>query len=101
MGFFFFFPDRGGRRAAYVIDVSTQKRFERRFLEAQKMRAIGDLAGGVAHDINNFLTAIRLNADALLEAHPVGDPSYKPLLKINASVARGAGWRPRSRLLCA
>jgi two-component system cell cycle sensor histidine kinase/response regulator CckA len=84
-------PDRGGRKAAYVIDVSTQKRFERRFVQAQKMRAVGDLAGGVAHDINNFLTAIRLNADLLLEAHPVGDPSFRPLQAINASVARGAG----------
>jgi two-component system cell cycle sensor histidine kinase/response regulator CckA len=84
-------PDRGGKKSAYLIDVSTQKRFERRFVEAQKMRAVGDLAGGVAHDINNFLTAIRLNADSLLEAHPVGDPSYRPLQAINASVARGAG----------
>jgi two-component system cell cycle sensor histidine kinase/response regulator CckA len=84
-------PDRGGRKAAYIIDVSTQKRFERRFVQAQKMRAVGDLAGGVAHDINNFLTAIRLNADSLLESHPVGDPSYRPLQAINASVARGAG----------
>ncbi len=84
-------PDRGGRKSAYVIDVSMQKRYERQFVAAQKMSAVGDLAGGVAHDINNFLTAIRLNADALLESHPVGDPSYKPLQAINASVARGAG----------
>jgi two-component system cell cycle sensor histidine kinase/response regulator CckA len=84
-------PDRDGRKSAYIIDVSMQKRYERQFVAAQKMSAVGDLAGGVAHDINNFLTAIRLNADALLESHPVGDPSYKPLQAINASVARGAG----------
>jgi two-component system cell cycle sensor histidine kinase/response regulator CckA len=84
-------PDRGGRKSAYVIDVSVQKKYERRFVAAQKMRAVGDLAGGVAHDINNFLTTIRLSADSLLEVHSVTDPSYKALQTINSSVARGAG----------
>jgi len=87
----YFAPASSGRKAAYIIDVSTQKKFERQFLQAQKMRAIGDLAGGVSHDINNFLTTIRLSADNLLEAHPVGDPSYKSLQTINSMVARGAG----------
>jgi len=87
----YFAPASSGRKAAYIIDVSTQKKFERQFLQAQKMRAIGDLAGGVSHDINNFLTTIRLSADNLLEVHTVGDPSYKPLQTINSMVARGAG----------
>ena len=69
----------GGRRLVYVIDVSEQKQLELQIAQAGKMQAIGQLAGGVAHDFNNLLTAIQLRLDALLQRHPVGDPSYADL----------------------
>ena len=86
-----FAPARGGKRVAYIIDVTSWKELERQFSQANKMQAVGQLAGGVAHDFNNLLTAIRLNCDELLNRHPVGDPSYGELQAINSTVARAAG----------
>lgn len=86
-----FAPARGGKRVAYVIDVTAWKELERQFSQANKMQAVGQLAGGVAHDFNNLLTAVRLNCDELLNRHPVGDPDYSELQSINQTVARAAG----------
>src|SRR6478609_7542753 len=61
--------DFEGHRAVLVVahDVSERKRLERRLTDAEKMEAIGRLAGGVAHDFNNLLTVISGYAEILLE----------------------------------
>ncbi|MFW5659829.1 MAG: ATP-binding protein, partial [Oceanicaulis sp.] len=87
----FLAPARGGKRAAYIVDISAWKALETQVAQAGKMQAVGQLASGVAHDFNNMLTAIRLNVGELLNRHPVGDPSYQDLQQINSTVTRQAG----------
>ncbi|MGI9392850.1 MAG: sensor histidine kinase, partial [Parvibaculales bacterium] len=59
-------------------------------LQAQKLQAIGALAGGVAHDFNNLLTVIIGHTDMLLHRHLAGDPSFADIVQIKENAQRAA-----------
>ncbi len=68
-------------------DLADERSLEEQFLQAQKMEAIGRLAGGVAHDFNNILSAIMGYAELSLLKVEEGDPLRKNLDAIyNASL---------------
>ena len=66
------------------------RELERQLNQAQKMEAVGRLAGGVAHDFNNLLTAILNIGSLLLESIPEGDARREDVLEIKKAAHRGA-----------
>ncbi len=81
-------------------DISERHRLEDQLREAQKMEAVGRLAGGVAHDFNNLLSAILGNAE-LAEAHlPEGHPAGLDLKRIYGAATRGAVLTGRLLAFC-
>lgn len=79
--------------SGYVLDihdVTTNVELQNRLKNAQKMEAIGMLAGGVAHDLNNILSGLVSYPDMLLLNRDPEDPMTKPLQTIKKSGERAA-----------
>lgn len=68
-----------------AIDISSRRHLEEQLLRDQKMKAIGLMAGGVAHDLNNILSGIISYPDLLLLDLPSDHRFYKPLSSIRRS----------------
>ncbi len=83
--------DDAERIIVYALDITDQRALEMQFAQSQKMQAVGQLAGGVAHDFNNVLTAIIGFSDLLLANHRPSDPSFQDIMNIKQNANRAAG----------
>ena len=81
----------GEAAIVHAVDTSEARTLQAQVAQAQKMTAVGQLAGGVAHDFNNMLTAITGYADLLLANHRPTDPSFQDLMQIKQNANRAAG----------
>jgi two-component system cell cycle sensor histidine kinase/response regulator CckA len=85
--------DRSGQIDGLVLsldDITERLELESRLRQSQKMECIGQLAAGVAHDINNVLTVVQGHAELLLEAVPAGSPEERSVKQICAAADRAA-----------
>ena len=73
-----------------ATDITARRALEQQLAEAQKMQAIGRLAGGVAHDFNNLLTVILGSSDALLAGLEAEHALHSNATQIHDAAERGA-----------
>ena len=81
-------------------DITERHRLEDQLREAQKMEAVGRLAGGVAHDFNNLLSAIMGNLGLAESSLPEAHPARKDLARIQGAATRGAALTGRLLAFC-
>ena len=89
------FPVRGAageilRVVGTAEDITEQRQLEAQFRQSQKMEAIGQLAGGVAHDFNNILAAIMMEAELVGTTENLPPDAREYLAGIKASAERAA-----------
>jgi two-component system, cell cycle sensor histidine kinase and response regulator CckA len=84
--------DYGGREAELVVlmDVTGRRQLEEQLRQAQKMEAVGMLAGGVAHDFNNLLTIITGYSQLILNNLSPNDPNHNSAEQIMKAADRAA-----------
>jgi PAS domain S-box-containing protein len=74
----------------FVNDITDRKRVQAQLLQSQKMEAVGELAGGVAHDFNNMLTGILGNVAIVKESISLNDPLRENIDAIRTAAEEAA-----------
>ena len=74
----------------YMLETTDKRTLVNQVNQAQKMEMVGQLAGGMAHDFNNVLSAIMMANDFLLSAHKPTDPSFQDIMQIKQNATRAA-----------
>jgi len=84
--------DYAGRRVRLVVaqDITERRLLEQQFRQAQKMEAVGRLAGGVAHDFNNLLMVIKGHTELLLNAVPSPEQVTRKIEQIERAADRAS-----------
>ncbi|HTR77842.1 MAG TPA: PAS domain S-box protein, partial [Gemmatimonadaceae bacterium] len=72
-------------------DETAHRALEQQYRQAQKLEAIGQLAGGVAHDLNNILTVVSGGVEFALESPSIDDVSRGDLIAVRTECFRAAG----------
>ena len=90
-------PDEGGRVVAFIRDITERKLVEQerkqlqaQLIQAQKLEAIGTLAGGVAHEINNPIMGIMGYAQLILDTLAPDAPASQYAAEISRETERVA-----------
>ncbi|MFQ5526881.1 MAG: ATP-binding protein [Thermoanaerobaculia bacterium] len=83
-----------GRATAYLgilRDITERRELETRLLAAQKMEAVGRLAGGIAHDFRNIMMVIRGCSDIAAGKIPSESPAHEDLASVTQAIQRAVG----------
>ncbi len=70
-------------------DITEELRFQQQLLQVQKMEAIGNLAGGIAHNLKNAFTPILIDTELLIEDLGKDNPSYPVLEEMLKATRQG------------
>ena len=81
-------PGRTIGVGSVVLETTQYRQLEEQLLQAQKMEAVGRLAGGVAHDFNNMLTAIRSYSELILQDMTPGSQQHADMTEVIGAAER-------------